>query len=356
MYGGSKRRAPYNRAVKVSEIGEFGLIKLLAREFGIEYPPKPGHVASGLLVGLGDDAVVTERRDGAVIWTTDTMVEGNHFTPGLGTWEDAGWKALASNASDIAAMGGKPYLALVTLMLSADFCVDDAVALYRGLHECAEAFEVTLGGGDIVRSPTFAITIALAGWAHTSDTGQPVVLRRDTARPGDLVAVTGAPGESAGGLKLLLAGRTPTSEHEKRLVAAHVRPQPRVELGQAAVQAGLRCGIDVSDGLLQDLGHIATASAVGFVVDATKVPVSDALRVVWPDDALNLTLGGGEDYELVVVGPRDAMERYVAAADNGVTVIGEVVAAADKPIVRVLDAEGRDMVLANRGWDHFATA
>ena len=355
MYGGSKWPAPYNRAVKVSEIGEFGLIKLLAREFGIEYPPKPGHVAPGLLVGLGDDAVVTERRDGAVIWTTDTMVEGNHFRPGIGTWEDVGWKALASNVSDIAAMGGKPHLALVTLMLPAGFSVEDAVALYRGLHECAQTFEVTLGGGDLVRSTVFAVTVALAGWAYSPKLGLPLVLRRDTARPGDLVAVSGAPGDSAGGLKLMLAGRTATSDDEKRLVAAHLRPSPRVALGQAAVQGGLRCGIDVSDGLVQDLGHIATASAVGIVVDATRVPVSDTLRAAWPDEAMDLALGGGEDYELVVVGPRAAMERYVAATDNGVTVIGEVVAS-DEAFVRVLDAEGREMPLAHRGWDHFATA
>jgi thiamine-monophosphate kinase len=341
--------------MKVSEIGEFGLIELLAREFGIEYPPKPGHAAPGLLVGLGDDAVVMERRDGAVIWTTDTMVEGNHFRPGVGTWEDVGWKALASNVSDIAAMGGSPHLALVTLMLPAGFCVEDAVALYRGLHECAEAFEVTLGGGDIVRSPVFAVTVALSGWAYTPKIGQPLVLRRDTARPGDLVAVSGTPGDSGGGLKLLLAGKPVTSTGGQCLVTAQMRPMPRIALGQAAVQGGLRCGIDVSDGLVQDLGHIARASATGIVVYATKVPVSEALRAAWPDEALDLALGGGEDYELVVAGPKAAMERYVAATDKGVTVIGEVVAA-DEPFVRVLDADGREVTPAHRGWDHFATA
>jgi thiamine-monophosphate kinase len=337
--------------VKVSEIGEFGLIELLTREIGIEYPPKRGQTIPGMLVPLGDDALVTERRDGALIWTTDTMVIGEHFRTDFSDWEDVGWKALASNVSDIAAMGGKPYVALITLMLPTDFCVEDAVALYRGLHECASVFEVTLGGGDIVRSPTFAITVALSGWAYAPKLGQPVVLRRDTARPGDLVAVSGTPGDSGGGLKLLLAGRAATTEHEKRLVSAHLRPAPRLAQGMAAVKAGLRCGIDVSDGLVQDLGHIATASGTGINVDATRVPVSDALRTVWPDHALELALSGGEDYELVVIGPRAAMERYVATSDNTMTVIGEVVAA-ETPSVRVLDALGSEIKLARRGWDH----
>ena len=337
--------------MKVSEIGEFGLIELLTREIGIEYPPKPGRTMPGMLVPLGDDALVTERRDGALIWTTDTMVIGEHFRTDFSTWEDVGWKALAGNISDIAAMGGKPYVALITLLLPPDFCVEDALALYRGLNECATAFEVTLGGGDIVRSPLFAITVALSGWAYTPRLGQPTVLRRDTARPGDLVAVSGTPGDSGGGLKLLLAGRTATSDDEARLVAAHLRPAPRVRLGDAAVKGGLRCGIDVSDGLVQDLGHIATASGAGILIDAALVPVSDALRAVWPDQAQELALSGGEDYELVVVGSRSAMERYVAASDNRMTLIGEVVAA-DKPFVRVLDARGNEIELARRGWDH----
>ncbi len=102
----------------VSEIGEFGLIKLLAQEFGIAYPPARGVVPEhGLLVGLGDDAVVTARRDGSLIWTTDTMVAGVHFLPEQSPWRDTGWKALAVNLSDIAAMGGTPHLALVTLTL-----------------------------------------------------------------------------------------------------------------------------------------------------------------------------------------------------------------------------------------------
>ena len=341
--------------MKLSEIGEFGLIELLAREFGIEYPPRGAAPPPGLLVGLGDDAVVTERRDAAVIWTTDSMVAGEHFLPERTGWQDTGWKALASNVSDIAAMGGRPHLALVTLMLPGDFCVGDALALYRGLHECALEYGVTLGGGDIVRSPVFAVTVALSGWAHSPRLGQPMVLRRDAAKPGDLVAVTGTLGDSAGGVRLLIAGRTGDTDDERRLIEAQQRPRPRVAVAEAALAAGLRCGIDVSDGLVQDLGHVAKASRASIVVDATKVPVGEALRRVWPDDALRLALSGGEDYELVLVGPKTAMDRCVAASDNSLTVIGEVVAT-ESPVVRVMDAAGREIDLSRAGWDHFGPA
>lgn len=339
--------------MKVSEVGEFGLIALLTREFGIEYPPKRGHTLQGLLVPLGDDAVVTQPRNDALIWTTDTMVDGNHFRAGFSPWPDVGWKSLASNVSDIAAMGGEPHLALVTLMLPPDHEVEDVLALYRGLHECATAFGVTLGGGDIVNAPVFAITVALSGWAFAGDDGVPAVLRREEARPGDLVAVTGTPGDSAGGLKLLLGGLDVSPEACRRLIERHSRPVPRVEAGRAAVLAGLRCGIDVSDGVLQDLGHIATASGVAIEVDASRMPLSDALREVWSEQALELALGGGEDYELIVIGSPEAMEPYVARSQNGATIIGKVVSEGQAG-VRVVDAAGRELTPAHRGWDHFA--
>ena len=168
-------------------------------------------------------------------------------------------------------MGGVPHLALVTLTLPAEFETDDAIELYRGLHEAASAFNVTLGGGDIVRAPVFSITVALSGWA-LEDGGRPAVLRRDAAKPGDVVAVTGSLGAAAGGVRLVVQGPDFDApghpESETLLRGAQNRPQPQVALGQAAVRAGLRCGMDVSDGLIQDLGHIATASGVAIRVEA----------------------------------------------------------------------------------------
>lgn len=344
--------------MKLSEAGEFGLIERIVREFGIEYPPSRHARTAGLLVGLGDDAVVTDRRDAAIIWTTDTMVAGEHFLPEYEDWTDTGWKSLASNVSDIAAMGGTPGVALVTLTLPGDFCVEDAVQLYRGLYECAGTYGITLGGGDIVRSPVFSITVALSGWAFIPRLGQPRVLRRSTARPGDVVAVSGQVGDSAGSVRLLLAGSNFQTPAEQHLRAVHARPRPHVALGQAAVRAGLRCGIDVSDGVVQDLGHIATASGVSIRVEAPKLPLSDALLSVFPADALELGLTGGEDYELILVGPQAAMQQLIEQSASGattrLTVIGEVIESGT-PGVSVFDADGRELELTRRGWDHFAT-
>jgi thiamine-monophosphate kinase len=249
-------------------------------------------------------------------------------------------------------MGGTPNLALVTLCLPADFVVEDAVALYRGLHECATAFEVTLGGGDVVSAPIFAITIALSGWAEATADGSAAVLTRGAALPGDVVAVSGTLGDSVAGLLLARDGCQFKTKVEKHLRAAEQRPQPRVALGLAAVRAGLRCGIDLSDGLVQDLGHVASASGVGIRVDAARVPTSDALRELFPAEAFGLAVSGGGDYELLLIGPRAAVEALIDSSETPLTEIGDVYKS-DTPHVAVVDESGREIPLARGGWDHF---
>jgi thiamine-monophosphate kinase len=341
-------------SMNVSEIGEFGLIRLLAAEFGLEYPPaKRERRRPGLRVDLGDDAVVTERHDAATIWTTDTLVAGVHFLPDRTSWESLGWKALAVNLSDIAAMGGSPHLMLVTLALPEDFCVEDAQALYRGLHQAADEYGVMLGGGDIVRSPVFSITVALSGWATVSSLHEPILMTRDAARIGDVVAVTGCLGDSAAGLRLLRAQASFDSPATLQLREAHERPKPQIAAGKAAVRAGVRCAIDVSDGLVQDLGHIAQASGAGIRVDSVRVPISGALGETFPGEALGLALTGGEDYELVLIGRRPCIDALLASCPASLTEIGEVVNY-DEPRVAVVDETGREVSLGPAGWDHFA--
>ncbi len=341
-------------AMRVSEIGEFGLIELLSRELGIEYPPAKGRPPrKGLLVDLGDDAVVTEPRAGAPVWTTDTLVEGVHFLPAATPWRNVGWKALAVNVSDIAAMGATPDLALVTLSLPPEFCVEDAVDLYRGIAECCRAYGVTVGGGDIVRSPVFAVTVALSGTAAISAGGDALVLRRDAAGPGDAVAVTGTLGDSAAGIRLLQAGADRADPANESLIEAHERPRPRLEAGLRAVASGLRCGIDVSDGLLQDAGHVARASGVRIRIDIASVPLSPQLRAAFPADAAELALTGGEDYQLLLCGPREIIGRLVVEGLD-LTIVGRVEAGA--PGVVAVDAGGAERAYADGGWDHFRSA
>ncbi|MDE3094755.1 MAG: thiamine-phosphate kinase [Chloroflexota bacterium] len=325
---------------------EFSLIARLRRALPSAADPR-------LLVGIGDDAAVW-RDGGYTVATTDTMVEGVHFLRDAVPACDVGWKALAANISDIAAMGATPAFALVTLCLPPD--TDDSWpdGLYAGIRACAEAYGVTVAGGDIVSSPTLTITIALAGAPTLDASGEPLLLRRDAARAGDVVAVSGPLGGSAGGLRVLRS-RGASSDAARLLVARHMRPRPRVDVGAAAVRAGVRCAIDISDGLLQDLGHICEASGAGADLRLDDVPIDPALSALYPDDARTLAATGGEDYELVVVAQRDAIERVSAALAAPLEVVGVMTSAAEHR-VRALDSGGREVRFERGGWDHLSRA
>lgn len=325
----------------VSDLGEFGLIERLRAAL-------PAAPSDRLIVGTGDDAAVW-RSGGYTIATTDTMVAGVHFLPGAVDWRDVGWKALAANISDVAAMGGAPAFALVTLCLPPDTPVDAVDALCAGLRECAEAYGVAIAGGDIVSAPVFAITIALAGDAAIDAHGAPLLLRRNAARVADIVAVTGALGGAAGGLHALIEGK-PATDATRRLIARHMRPQPRVDAGRVAIEGGIACAIDISDGLAQDLGHICEASRVAAELRLARIPLDPDLAAAYPEDAVTMAATGGEDYELLLIGAEDALARASAALAAPLTVVGRIVEGA--PCVRMLDASGAEVILAASGWDH----
>ena len=329
----------------VSEVGEFGLIGRLA---GLLAGVEGNDLANQLAVGIGDDAAVWKANGLAVLATTDTMVEGVHFLAGKTPWRDIGWKALAVNVSDIAAMGGTPEYALATLALPEGARVEDIEELYQGLGEACLAYRVVVAGGDVVRAPVFSITIALTGRAELDAAGEPLVLRRDAAVAGDLVAVTGALGGAAGGLRALREGR----EGAAALVQRHLRPQARVAAGKAALAAGVRCAIDVSDGLLQDLGQVCRASRLGAVVWRDKLAIDPALtRTFDADEALELAATGGEDYELLVTGAQTQLDELARRIDLPVTVIGEIVIQADHRAA-LLDENAKEIALPQAGWDH----
>jgi len=323
----------------VSEIGEFGLIERLTEALGAASD-------SRLVVGIGDDAAVWRTGEAAyTIATTDTMVAGVHFLPGRVAWRDVGWKTLAVNVSDIAAMGGMPTFALVTLCLPPETAAEDVDALYAGLRECAETYGVTIAGGDVVSAPVFSVTVALMGEAAVSETGEPLLLRRDAARVGDAIAVTGPLGGSAGGLRALVER---TAGEHPGLVEAHMRPRARVDAGAAAVCAGVRCGIDISDGLVQDLRHICEASGVGAEVRVDDVPLFAGLEEAFgADESRTMALTGGEDYELLLVAP----EEVLRATGLSLHAIGRVVEDADR-LVRVANAGGGEIAIETPGWDH----
>lgn len=334
--------------MRISELGEFGLIELV-RQWTQPDQSATDAAPYRLTVANGDDAAAVTFPTGPLteLYTTDTMVDGVHFTAATTPWRDLGWKAIASNISDVAAMGGQPGAALVTLGLPPDTPVTSVEELYAGMMEICRKFGARIIGGDMVRSPIAFITVALTGICS----GPPMV--RTAARPGHLVAVTGPLGSSAGGLRRLLATADGESIDESELVQQHWRPVPHVAAGQALAAAGVRSAMDVSDGLAGDLAKLCAASGVSAEIHADKVPALSALKTAFPDDWLDLALYGGEDYVLLFTAPADIMDPAMTQLPPGGAVIGEV-KAGEPGSVLMLDGQGSPRPRVGAGWDHFA--
>ena len=340
----------------VRDLGEFRLIELLAETLAAEGVDGPNFTGDDVRIpslGIGDDAAAWEGEAGTRVLTTDTMVEGVHFSLDLTGWRDLGWKAMAVNLSDVAAMGCVPTCSVVTLGLRDDQQVEGLVEMYAGMAEACQNHGGQIVGGDVVRSPVFFLNVAMEGHASITDTdGGGIILTRDATEIGEVIAVTGTLGDSAGGLHLALTGEK-FDDSTERLRVAHFRPEPRLAAGQALAQAGIRTAMDISDGLVGDLTKLCEASGVGAVVRGNEVPVSEALRLQFPDRWLSLALTGGEDYELLFTGREETVREVTDTVDVPVTIIGEIVEASLG--VSVLDSKGDAIEVEGGGWDHFAT-
>jgi thiamine-monophosphate kinase len=354
-----------SRTAFVADLGEFGLIARLARAVGAAASPA---LTPGLKRGIGDDAAVWAPTPGTwSVITTDALVEDVHFRLSTTDWYDLGWKSLAVNLSDVAAMGAQPRYAVVSVGLAGDLPLSAIDAFYQGMADLAARHDTLLVGGDTVRAPCLAITVTVVGETRPAPPGEaPPMLERSAGRAGDALAVTGALGASAGGLRLLEASAGGTADRVADTAAvealrqAHRRPIPRVEEAAILVDHGLRCGMDLSDGLLSDAERLAEASDLGVVVEGARVPLPAALVAVFGDEAPALGIAGGEDYELLCAGPPDALAAAaVALAARGgpaLTVVGRLVPRpAAGPRVRVVDAKGAPLNLQH-GWTHFARA
>ncbi len=302
----ARDRVPHGQGVSA----EFSLIDLIRDRCAIERPD--------VELGVGDDAALLAPPAGQqLVACTDTLVAGVHF-PLATAARDIGWKSLAVNLSDLAAMGATPAWALLALTLpdgDRDFVVDFA----DGFAELAGRHHVALVGGDMTQGP-LAINVTALGLVPENR-----ALRRDGARPGDLVFVTGTLGNAAAGLRLLArfgdgADSDPRHAARRKLTSALRRPIPRIAAGLALREVASAC-IDVSDGLVADLGHIASRSGVGIEINAAPEPRAQA------------------------------MQRDLARLDCGVTRVGRVVAGSG---VRVVDAAGRPIEPHARGWEHFS--
>ena len=273
--------------MKVSEIGEFGLIKLLSEVILRRRSASVAKNEYGMVVDIGDDASAWRSNKSLTIATIDTLVQGVHFTSEI-SWRELGWKTLAVNLSDIAAMGGLPRNALVSLSLPADTEVDDVIQLYEGMEDIATEFGVNIVGGNVTSAPVVVITLTLVGEGTNG-----VLLTRSRAAPQELIVVTGYLGTSAAGQKMLSQHLQIEPQKAELLRKAHFLPQPRVAEGQVLLDCGVRCAIDVSDGLLADVGHICESSRVSARIRADLIPIHPVVKEFFGAEALELALGGG---------------------------------------------------------------
>jgi len=296
-------------------------------------PPAPPEV----VVPIGDDCAVLQFGQTSWVAASDMLVSGHHFKDWAAP-EDAGYKSVVVNVSDVAAMGGSPRFVLVS---GAAPDPETALRCFEGVMEACEEVGVYPIGGDTTRAGALTVDVAILG-----ELSSPPVLRSG-AKAGELLAVTGELGASAAGL-LVLEGGTGRG----RLVRRHLRPEPRVEAGRAAAGLGASAMMDLSDGLASDLRHVCGRSGVGCRVDLDLLPVAEDTREFVRSlgrDPEELAATGGEDYELLISAPRPILDALARSVEVPVTVIGEVTAGAD-----VVFRRAGEPVEDLSGWDHFA--
>ncbi len=337
-------QACYNFAMKVSELGEFGLIDLLAKM-------THGTADEHLIIGIGDDATAWHCDTSTQLVTVDSFIQNIHFTIGMASWNELGWKAMATNLSDIAAMGGVPRYMLVSLALPSNTEVEDVTALYQGMIELAQQFGVAIAGGDTSSAPLVAISITVVGSTGNKNNR---ILTRSAAKPGDRVAVTGYLGAAAAGWEMLTNQLKFDPEAAASLRNAFLHPYPRINEGQLLVEQGVKAAIDISDGLISDLTHICKASRVGARIEVDRVPVQANVQANFGDRALELALSGGEDYELLFTAPDAVVDKVKKAAACPITVIGGITAD-NIGKVTLVNSTGTPFQLHKTGWEHFTT-
>lgn len=335
----------------VAALGEFGLIALLKRALSEV-------VDSSVVVdlGIGDDAAMWRPTPATrSLITTDSLLDGVHFRLDWTTWADLGHKALAVNLSDIAAMGGRPRIAVVSLGLTGREPVAGVLDCYRGMGGLAARHGVAVVGGDVVASPDrLGLHVTVVGETWPEMDGR--VLSRAGARAGDQIAVGGQLGLAAAGVEALRSGDRNAAAAP--WLAAHARPEPALALGRVLLEAGATAAMDLSDGLYGDITKICASSGVSARVLLDRLPVPQPLRQHFPGTWLDLATRGGEDYCLVFTAPAAGMRavdaRCVAAGIDTPTVIGEILPRReDRQRLFARDKSGADELVEPGAFDHF---
>lgn len=330
--------------MKLKDIGEFGFIDRIRPETLVR--------PESVIKGIGDDcSVCRSTRDFVTLLTTDLLVEDVHFQREKIAPTLLGRKSIAVNLSDIAAMGGTPKEALVSIAIPDTVQLETLDAIYEGMKSMAREFGVNLVGGDTTASTlSLVINVALVGEAREEE-----VLYRSGAEQGDIVFLTGPVGAAAAGLDSLLENRS--FDRQDALLEAHLDPHPHVREGRIIAGLGVAHSlIDVSDGLAGDLGHICTESGVGAIIEEGKIPTTELFRAYCEHfrlDPTRLEINVGEDYVLLGTVPETSAGKLEKALESAGCEFFRIGGIVEEPGVRLLAPDGSTREIKPAGWNHF---
>jgi thiamine-monophosphate kinase len=308
---------------------------------------------------IGDDGAILPTTPGAsLVVTTDILVDRVHFSDRTTTPFDVGWRAAAANLSDLAAMGAVPVGITVGLCLPPDLEVSWVEQLYEGLTSCLAPYQTPIIGGDICRSEVTTVAITALGEVDPNFT-----IRRHAAKVGDVLLATGIHGAAKAGLELLLdpqLGANLSTLARKVLIKAHQHPKPRLDvlahlkeldLGATPITIG---GMDSSDGMADAVVQICRASSVGAIIEVGQLPRAEAIaHLVSPSQALNWTLYGGEDFELILSLPQEQAQLLVKKLGNGATIFGKIVPGTQVKLVDSSKENSEIILTLEGGFQHF---
>ncbi len=325
--------------MKVADIGETGLLQ---------------HIFPFCVPGaVGDDAALLTAQDGySIAITTDVLVDGVHFSEVTTSASDVGWRSIAANLSDLAAMGATPLGITVGLSLPGSTPVAWVEELYAGMKSCGDVYGTGIIGGDVCRSNTIAIAITAVGEVPKDR----VILRRN-ALPGFVIVVTGIHGKSKAGLELLLnpdGGQHLRAIERQHLITAHQRPRPRLDVLPLLDWSQPIAGMDSSDGLVDAVTQICRASGVGAKIDRQLLPIDRTIYQLTPKLALEWTLGGGEDFELVLCMSPAAAKVLVEQLGAGAAIIGKITPELELMLVDAQDPDFSLSLTAYQQFQHFS--